>query len=260
MPLHNPRRQNLPPLALLLGYSVTDWRRMRHLFVLMVVLHTGLTASARAQADRVDAGSLSIEQQGHRVGRERFSLRKAPAPDGSALELRSESVLGDRRTVVQLTTDSLGSPVRYSLEIREGTQVTVRAGGQRLRSRFTTQTVRASGESVREYLLVPGLIVVEAEFYHQLAFVLRGRVLDIGGTLEIPALSLLDNTQRLLRLSLESRGDSVSIAGTPRPASRWKLEDGGGLVRTLWSDAEGRLLRVMIPSRSIDVVRDAVPK
>ena len=227
---------------------------------LMLVLQTGVTASADAQADRVDGGSFSIEQQGHRVGREQFSLRKAPAPDGSVFELRSESVSGDRRVAVQLTTDSLGSPVRYSLEIREGVKVTVRAGGQRLRSRFTTQTVRSTGESVREYLLQAGMIVLEPDFYHQLEFVLRGRALDVGRTVEIPALSLLDNSQRQLRLMLESRADSVLIAGTARPALRWRLDDGTGLVRTLWGDAEGRLLRLMIPSKSIDVVRDAVPK
>ena len=260
MPFRNALRTSRPRMALSLGHSEHKWWVMQNVVVLMFVLQTGMTASADAQADRVDVGSFSVEQQGHRVGREQFSLRKATAPDGSAFELRSESVSGDRRVAVQLTTDSLGSPVRYSLEIREGIKVTVRAGGQRLRSRFTTQTVRSAGESVREYLLVPGMIVLEADFYHQLAFVLRGRALAVGRIVEIPALSLLDNTQRLLRLSLESRADSVTVAGTWRPAFRWKLDDGSGLVRTLWGDAEGRLLRVVIPSRSIDVVRDAVPK
>lgn len=224
------------------------------------LLQFGIVSPAEAQADRVDAGSFSVSQDGRRVGREQFSLRKVPAPDGSTFELRSESVSGERRVAVQLTTDSLGSPVRYSLEIREGTKVSVRAGGQRLRSRFTTQTVRSTGETVREYLLVPGLIVLEADFYHQLAFVLRGRAPDVGKTVELTALSLLDNTERQLRLSLETRDDSVTIAGAARPAYRWKLDDAAGAVRTLWSDASGRLLRVLIPSRSTDAVRDALPK
>ena len=260
MPSRNALRTAHPSLTFPLGHSEKKWRVLQKVLALVCLLQTGLTASAQAQSDRVDVGSFSIEQQGRRVGREQFSLRKAPAPDGSAFELRSESVSGDRRVAVQLTTDSLGSPVRYSLEIREGTKVTVRAGGQRLRSRFTTQTVRSTGESVREYLLVPGMIVLEADFYHQLAFVLRGRALEVGRTAEIPALSLLDDTQRPLQLTLESRADSVAIAGASRPALRWKLDDGGGLVRTLWGDAEGRLLRVKIPSKSIDVVRDGVPK
>lgn len=221
----------------------------------------GATARpASAQADRVDAGSFSIQQQGHRVGREQFSLRRAPAPDGSAFELRSESVAGDRRVAVQLTTDSLGSPIHYSLQIREGTRVTVRAGGQRVGGRFSTQTLRDNGESAREYALTPGMIVLEAEFYHQLAFVLRGRALEVGKTVELTALSLLENTQRPLQLVLETRTDSVTIAGTSKEAFRWKLGDGTGLARTLWSDAEGRLLRIVVPSRSIEVTRDALPK
>lgn len=215
---------------------------------------------ARAQADRIDAGSFSIQLQGHRVGREQFSLRKAPAPDGSAFELRSESVSGERRTAVQLITDSLGSPVHYSLQIREGTRVIARAGGQRAGGRFATQTLRDTGESAREYPLIPGMIVLEADFYHQLAFVLRGRSQDLGKTVQLTALSLLENTQRPLQLVLEARSDSVTIAGASRAAFRWKLMDGTGLARTLWSDAEGRLLRVVVPSRSIEVTRDALPK
>ena len=260
MPSRDALRTAQPGLAFPLSRSEKNWRVRQKVVTLVCLFQAGVTASASAQADRVDAGSFSIEQQGHQVGREQFSLRKAPAPDGSVFELRSESVSGDRRVAVQLTTDSLGSPVRYSLEIREGTRITVSAGGQRLRSRFTTQTVRPTGESVREYLLVPGMIVLEADFYHQLAFVLRGRAVEVGRTAEIPAVSLLDNTQRQLQLTLDSRADSVRIAGTSRPAFRWTLHDGGGLVRTLWSDAEGRLLRVKIPSKSIDVVRDGVPK
>jgi hypothetical protein len=225
---------------------------------------TGATQPLLAQTatDRIDAGSFSIEQQGHRVGREQFSLRRAPAPDGTEYELRSESVTGDRRVAVQLTTDSTGSPVRYSMEIREGTRVTVRAGGQRVRNRFTTQTIRSGGETVREHLLVPGavVLVLESDFYHQLTLVLRGRTESAGQTASITAISLLDDVQRRLRLTLESREDSVTIAGTPRPAFRWKLEDETGAVRMLWGDAEGRLLRVSVPSRSIDVLRDALPK
>ncbi|MGV3708030.1 MAG: hypothetical protein ACO1Q7_04250 [Gemmatimonas sp.] len=233
--------------------------------VLTAVLTTASAASsayAQAVTDRIDAGSLSIEQQGHRVGREQFSLRRAPAPDGSEYELRSESVAGDRRVAVQLTTDSAGSPVRYSLEVREGTRVSVRAGGQRTRSRFTTQTIRPGGETVREHLLVPGTLtlVVEADFYHQLALVLRGRPAVTGQSITISAISLLDDVQQRLRLSLESQTDSVTIAGSARPAFRWKLEDEKGVVRLLWGDADGRLLRVSVPSRSIDVTRDALPK
>ncbi|MEO7361214.1 MAG: hypothetical protein ABI120_12855 [Gemmatimonadaceae bacterium] len=213
-----------------------------------------------AQADRIDAGSFSIQQQGHRVGREQFSLRRAPAPDGSAFELRSESIAGERRVAVQLTTDSLGSPIHYSLQIREGTRVTVRAGGQRVGARFSTQTLRDNGESAREYALVPGMLVLESEFYHQLAFVVRGRTIEVGEPVDFSAVSLLESTQRTVQLTLESRSDSVTIAGASTPAFRWKLFDGTGLARTVWSDAEGRLLRIVVPSRSIEVTREALPK
>ena len=251
-------RLHVPSLRALKSFGAPRGRP--RLFILALTLLAMTTRQVRAQADRIDAGSFSIQQQGHRVGREQFSLRSAPAPDGSAFELRSESVAGERRVAVQLTTDSLGSPIHYSLQIREGTRVTVRAGGQRAGGRLSTQTLRDSGESAREYALVPGMLVLEGEFYHQIAFVVRGRGLEVGQTIELRALSLLENTQRALRLSLESRTDSVAIAGTFTPALRWMLADGIGLARTIWSDAEGRLLKVVVPSRSIEVTRDALPK
>lgn len=229
-------------------------------FAICVFALCAWAQSALAQTEIADVGSFSIRQQGQRAGREQFSLRQLVSAEGTLLELRAESVNGDRRVNVQLTTDSAGSPVRYSMEIRQGTQVLVRAGGERVRGRFTTQILRTGGESVREYLLVPGIIVWEAEFYHQLAFVLRGRPAQVGLPLEIPALSLLENTQRTLHLVLEKLDDSITIAGNPYTALRWRLEDGSGVVRTIWGDSAGRVLRVTVPSQAIEVTRDAFPR
>ena len=226
------------------------------------MLACALVASrvANGQADRIDAGSFSIIKAGQRVGREQFSLRKAPSPEGAGFELRAESNVDERRTAVQLSTDSTGSPVRYAVEIRQGTTVSVRLGGQRVRGRFATQARRLRGESAREYLLAPGTLVLEAEFVHQLCFVLRGRLLSKGEFITIPVISPLENTQREARLTLESVDDSVSLSGTRRTARRWRLEERGGLVRTLWSDGEGRLMRVLIPALSFEAVRDDIPR
>lgn len=246
------------------GLQPSPWCGRLAVWLCKVALASCATASfstvAGAQADRIDAGSFSISQQGHRVGREQFSLRKVAATDGSAFELRSESVAGERRVAVQLTTDSVGSPIHYSLQIREGTRVTVRAGGQRTGNRFSTQALRDNGESAREYALIPGMLILEAEFYHQFAMAVRGRSMEIGKRIEVSTISLLENAERPMQLVLETRSDSVTIAGAAKEAFRWKLSDGTGLARTLWSDAEGRLLRIVVPSRSIEVTRDALPK
>lgn len=213
-----------------------------------------------AQADRIDAGSFSILHNGLRVGREQFSLRRAPAPDGAVFDLRSELNIGDRRTAVQLSADSLGSPIHYSVEIRDSAAVAVRLGGQRVRGRFATQARRAVGETAREYLLVPGTLILEADFFHQLCFVVRGRSPVVGEAFLLPVISPLENAPGAITVTLESNVDFVTIAGVRRPARRWRVADREGLVRTVWADADGRILRVLIPSRQIEAIRDDIPR
>lgn len=220
----------------------------------------GASTVAGAQNDRLDAGSFSVLRDGERVGREQFSLRKVPSPDGSTFELRAESTYGDRRSAVQLATDSLGVPLRYSVEVRDEATVSVRLGGQRVRGRFATQARRPKGEAAREFLLLPGSIVLESEQFEQLCFVVRGRTTTAGTPFTLPVIAPLDGTQQTLHVLLESLTDSVSIAGVRRPARRWTLDDSAGLSRTVWTDAEGRVLRVLIPSRRVEAIRDEIPR
>lgn len=214
----------------------------------------------RGQTDRIDVGSFTILKSGQRVGREQFSLRKAPSPESAAFELSAESNVDEHRTAVQLSTDAVGTPVKYAVEIRDGTAVSVRLGGQRVRGRFATQARRPRGETAREYLLAPGTLVIESDFFHQLCFVIRGRTLTPDESLTLPVISPLDNARREMRLTLESLDDSVTIAGDRRPARRWRLEEKNGLLRTVWGDAQGRILRVRIPSLYLEAVRDDIPR
>lgn len=213
-----------------------------------------------SQADRIDGGSFSVFERGVRLGREQFSIRRAPSPDGTAFEMRAESTTGERRVAVQQSVDSLGSPVHYSLEIREGTTVRARAGGQRVRGRLVTQARRPTGESAREYLLAPGIIILEPGFYHQFAMLLLGRVPMVGQSLEMTALSVLDRSQQRLQLILEASDDAVVIGGTRKAALRWRLEGGIAPVRTIWADSAGRVLKVLIAAQFLEAVRDDVPK
>jgi hypothetical protein len=236
------------------------FRLLRGIAGALLVAATLGSRVALGQADRVDAGSFSVMEKGVRIGREQFSIRRAPSPDGTAFELRAESVVGERRFAVQQSVDSAGSPVHYSLEIREGTTVAVRAGGQRVRGRFATQARRQSGESAREYMIAAGVIILEPGFYHQIAVVLRGRQAVEGQAVEMTVLSVLDNSQQQQRLTLEARDDQVIIGGVRTAARRWRLESGSALVRTVWGDAEGRVLKVSIPAQSLEAVRDDLPK
>lgn len=220
----------------------------------------GLATALAMQGPRVDVGSFTLYVNGQRAGREQFSLQSIASAEGGAYELRAESAIGERRAAVRLETDSAGTPVHYAVEERAGAVVALRLGGQRVRGRFATLARSTQGEAAREYILRPGAIVLEEEGVHQYAMLVRSRRMAPGDTLTIPTLTPIENRQGMVRLVLVSISDTVTIAGSRRDARCWRVLTSTGDTRTVWADAEGRVLRVRIPSRGFEAVRDDVPR
>lgn len=216
--------------------------------------------SAQSKDDLLDVGSFTLLVDGQRVGREQFSLRRTVTPDGATLELRAESATGDRRSAVRLEADSAGTPLRYSVEERVGATTSLRLGGQRVRGRFTTLSRSVTGESAREYLLSPGAIILEDQGTIQYALVVRRSGLVPGDSLVLPVLTPVENRHGSVRVTLDAVTDSVSIAGSRRLAWRYRIVAYDGEERVVWADPEGRLLRVRIPSRNLEALRDDVPR
>jgi hypothetical protein len=212
---------------------------------------------AQPSPDRLDVGSFTIRQEGVRVGREQFSLRRVGSAEGVEFELRSEAAIGDRRIATRLETDSAGTPMRYTAEVRDGATLVLRLGGQRTRGRFATLARTDRGEAAREYLLPAGAVVLEVESFHLAALLLRGRE---GRTdFVVRALAPMENRERDVRVTLDAAEDTVVVAGVRLPAARWVIDDSGDR-RVLWTDAAGRVLRVTVPARGLDAVRDEVPR
>lgn len=220
----------------------------------------GRAVYPNTQTERLDVGSFTIFVHDQRAGREQFSMLRTSAADGVVFELRSESASGDRRSAVRLETDSAGTPIRYSVEERRGAELSLRLGGQRVRGRFATLSRSATGESAREYLLTANAVVLEDDGLLQYALLIRRPHATIDSTLRVNVLTPVANRQSVARLTLESKSDTVSIAGSKRLANRWRLVTASDEVRMIWADADGRLLRVTIPSRGFDAIRDDVPR
>lgn len=218
------------------------------------------TGRADAQPQRLDEGSFTITVNGQRAGREQFSLQRVATNDGGTIEARSESAVGETRTALRLEADSAGTPVRFSVEARRGAEETLRLGGQRVRGRFATLARSTTGESAREYLLRPGAVVVEDEGLVQYAVLLRGRRLAEGAGVTLPSLTPTANAQGAVRIVLEAERDLVVIAGARRQARRYRLVTATGDTRLVWVEADGLLLRVSIPARGLDALRDDVPR
>lgn len=220
---------------------------------------TGATGAAAAP-QRLDEGSFTLTVRGERIGREQFSIQQMAAADGATLAVRSESAVGDRRTAMRLEADSAGTPVRYSLEERRGAEVTLRLGGQRVRGRFATLSRSSEGEGAREYLLRPGAVVVEDDGVVQHALLLRGPAVAGVSALTLPSLTPVANAQGVVRVVRETETDGVTIAGARLAAHRWRCVTNDGEVRLFWTDREGHLLRLSIPSRNLEALRDDVPR
>jgi hypothetical protein len=209
----------------------------------------------------VDVGSFSLTSKGERVGREQFSIRNLQGPDGRIVELRAESAVGTRRSAFRLEVDSAGQPIRYAVEVKTGVDVQLRLGGQRVRGRFATLARGLRGEAAREYLLVERVHVLDEGAVHQYAALLEHyRGLAAGDAVDLPVLSPLENLQASVRVILETRDDAVTIAGTRRAAWRWKVTLAGGEPRLVWTDADGRLLRLVVSSTGFEALRDDVPR
>ncbi len=240
-------------LLLPLGYAAPGWSLRPG----AALSPQAATFAARPQPDRMDVGSFTILREGVRVGREQFSLRRVGSPEGVEFELRAESAIGDRRLATRLETDSAGTPLRYSAEVRDGATVTLRLGGQRVRGRFATLARTDRGEAAREYLLPAGSVVLEVEAFHQAALLIHGS--DGRTDFRVRALAPMENREREIRVTLDAPVDSVSVAGVSLAATRWVIDDPGNR-RVLWTDVDGRVLRVTVPALGLDAIRDDVPR
>lgn len=231
---------------------------MRCHSLLVALLSTGVcTPMVMAQtAGRIDVGSFSIVREGTRVGREQFSIRRVGSPDGVEYELRSEATIDERRIATRLDADSAGTPIRYTVEERDPDGVVLRLGGQRVRGRFAAIARSRRGEAAREYLLPPETVLLETSTFHHAA----GLMLNRGERTDrqLLALAPLDNHERAVRLVLDAPSDPVVVAGVRLEALRWLLDDPVGR-RIIWTDADGRVLRVTLPAFGLEAIRDAVP-
>lgn len=240
--------------------GVRHWSRSLVSVALAAVLASAAAVGAQPPAERLDVGSFTLFEHEQRVGREQFSLQRVTGPDGQAFELRAESAVSDRRTAMRLEADSAGTPIKYSIEERTGAAISLRLGGQRVRGRFQTLARSTTGESAREYLLLPGALVLEDDGILQYAMLVRRASSVVNDTVSIPVLTPIANRQGATRIVLESTTDTVSIAGSRRPALRWRVLSANNEVRIVWADIEHRLLRIRIPARSLEALRDDVPR
>lgn len=213
----------------------------------------GSAGPAGAQVTVVDEGTFSLFRDGVRAGREDFSIRASAGLGGSAFVAQGNVLLGESRLSVALNADSAGAPLRVQVTLREGQADVGTVSGESRGGIWLGRTVRPDGESAREVRLPPGTVALEQDVVHQLWFAVR------GGARALTLLSPRALALREARLE-EAGADAVAIGLRELPARRWVLRAAdGATLREVWTDAEGRLLRVRDPASGTEALRDEAP-
>lgn len=224
---------------------------MHHSLAMAAALLLALPSVAPAQRPVIDEGTLLVSKDGSRAGRESFRIQAAE--NGRFLTATGQSVLGDVRITPALSVDSAtGTPVLYRVESRAGStaerlQATGRPG------RLSAAFHRAGGESAKEYVLSGHVLVLDDDLYHQYALLPL-----LGWTGRVTVIVPRQGAQHAATVT--DRGPaSVRVDGQSVPARHLVLELPGG-NHDIWVDSGGRLLRVSIPSRGVEAVREELPR
>lgn len=210
-----------------------------------------------AQTTTLDEGAFRLLIDGREVGTETFSIRQSGAGERAVVIAQGRVVLasdGGEQVVSSLQLS--GSPLRpaaYDLQVQGGDAE--RIAGRVVGGRFSARIVRPSGEQMREYLVSDGAVIADEGVAHQYYF-LAQRVGTDGGRVPL----VIPRTSRQVWAQVSSTaGQTVQIGGSAVPARRLDVQPQGGAAAQVWVDADGRVLRVAIPSSSFVAERTAAP-
>ena len=214
-------------------------------------------SAARAQSPSrtLDEGTFLISRNGTPIGRESFRIIQTSGSAPEAFRATAQVAIGERRIMPTLTCDSAGAPLSYDVAVQGGSDQGARFQARARPGRFTSMLRTRDGESTREFVVPPGVVVLDEDVLHQLYFVtIRGRR---SGSITI----LAPRTGEQGAAKLENLGASlVDIGGNSIAATHFALTASGFPKRDFWIDSAGRVLRVVIQERGIVAQRDEPPR
>ncbi|MDA1080964.1 MAG: hypothetical protein O2973_04670 [Gemmatimonadetes bacterium] len=219
---------------------------------LCLVLALALVARpSGAQVVVLDEGSFTLYKDGERIGREDFSIRTAPGPDGPTLVAQATVAIGTRRIAPGINADTTGFPASYQREVRDSGKVLESYSGQAVRGRFSSRLLLPGGESAREFRLPTGAVAADDDIIHQLWFISRR-----GAGAIVPVLVPRRNTVESViiqrvgteRISIDLRRfDTVHLTLQTTAT---------GEIRDVWITMDGRIIKAAIPSLGLVALRD----
>jgi hypothetical protein len=226
--------------------------RLRSAIALLTLGASPAASPLAAQGWAVDEGTFVVVKAGAPGFTESFKIKRNATGLITATGLQT---LGTQLTSSSLTTDSLGAPVQYELQVKKQGALVVKVRGMSAASRRFTAYSSASGEeSVREYPLLTGrTLILEPGLLHQLFFLpLAGH----DGRVNV----LQPGAAHAAVVVLTSKGlDNITVGRRAVTANRYSVT-GLSADCDFWTDAQGRLLRVDIPSQGLSATREELPR
>lgn len=222
----------------------------RWLFSSAALLLSAATTLA-AQGRIVDEGTLLVTRPGVPAQTESFRIRV----DNGTILATGQVNAGPHRVTSALTTDTLGTPIDYKLDVRDNGSPTMSISAIARSGRLTARSqVPRGDESTREYPIVSGTsLILDDELLHQTYFLPLGKR---TGSMQI----IRPHASRGGAVTLNALGlEPVTIAGKQVTGTHYSLVNGSA-VRDFWVDSMGRLLQVQIPSAGIKAVREELPR
>ena len=223
-------------------------------FLPLAIALAGAAPTLAQTSAVVDEATFMISRKGAPIGRESFRIIRAPGPGGQVFLARATSALGEDRVATTLATDSAGIPVSYDATLSQRGELLLRLQGRGRPDRFSMLVQSKGGEAAREYLVRPGIMLLDDDQFHQFYFILRA-ARDSQVTIIAPRTARRE-TMRLVDMGLES----LPIGGQGITARRLALVDSAGGRRELWLDPLGRLLKVSVPEKGLIALRDDPPR
>jgi hypothetical protein len=213
-------------------------------------------AAVSAQTVQLDEGTFRLLLGGREVGRETFSIRQNGTGADAVIIAQGRVVLegngaGEVVANVQLAGAGL-RPVAYDLELRgaDARRIHGSVTGRRASARVT-----AASETFREYLVTDGAVILDDGVSHHYYFIAQRA---LAGATAVPIMVPRESRQVQATISLGGE-ESISAGGTTVRARRLTVQPAGGDTRSVWIDAEGRVLRVEVPARNFVAVRTTLP-
>jgi len=246
--------------------------RLDRRFVVLLAVATVVSMPAWSfkgpgEGQLVDSGSFGIFRQGRRVGTETFSIRQLTGASTVEAQLKIEEGNDKASQTSELQMASNGDLRHYEWKALspDKAQATVDYNDQFLVEHITATP--GSKPQERAFILPPSTVILDDFFTHREVLLWRYLATYCGAAISPQGCKLqpgkfgvfMPRQQASGTVALTYEGkDKVTFQGAQRELDRFTLQPEDGAAWTLWIESSYpfKLLRILVPGESVEVLRD----